>query len=71
MVQKIIKTGNSAAVTIPAGFLEALGLRVGDRAETEMDYRRGTIVFKFPNGRQLPLDKTVIKDRRRKKPTEP
>ena len=57
MTQKIIKTGNSAAVTIPVEFFDALGLRYGDRVEAKMDYRRGTVTFKFLNGRQLPLGK--------------
>lgn len=33
MVQKIIKIGSSAGVTIPKKQLDELGLRVGDEAE--------------------------------------
>ncbi|MEA2020270.1 MAG: AbrB/MazE/SpoVT family DNA-binding domain-containing protein [Patescibacteria group bacterium] len=56
MTQKIIKTGNSAAVTIPAEFLEALCLKIGDSAEAKVDFEQGTITYKFPDGRQLPLE---------------
>ncbi len=33
MAQKIIKVGTSAAVTIPKGVMENLGLQVGDQVE--------------------------------------
>jgi len=55
MAQKIIRTGNSAAVTIPSEFMEALNLKVGDRAVTKMNYGRGEITYRFPQMRQLPL----------------
>ena len=59
MTQKIIRTGNSAAVTIPAEFVAALSLRIGDQVEAKMDYKRGTITFKFLNGRQLVLGESA------------
>ncbi len=55
MTQKIIKTGNSAAVTIPVEIFDALCLRYGDPAEATLDSEAGTITYRFPNGRQLPL----------------
>ena len=55
MMQKIIKTGNSAAVTIPVEFFDALCLRYGDPAEAIIDSETGTITYRFPKGRQLPL----------------
>lgn len=55
MTQKIIRTGNSAAVTVPAEFVAALSLQVGDRVEVRMDYTKGIIVYQFPSSRQLPL----------------
>ena len=63
MAQKIIKTGNSAAVTIPAEFFDALGLKIGDWVEARMDYKKGTVTFKFPNSRQLPLGKGNVNSR--------
>ncbi len=33
MLQKVIRVGNSSAVTIPREFLEEVGLMVGDRIE--------------------------------------
>jgi len=53
MAEKIIKTGNSAAVTLPAKFMRDLNLKLGDLVEVEMDYAKGEITFRFPGARQL------------------
>lgn len=55
MTQKIIKTGNSAAVTIPSEVMQSLNLRIGDVARATMDFERGAITFIFPEVRQLRL----------------
>jgi len=55
MAEKIIKTGNSAAVTLPAKFVKNLGLKVGDPVEVKIDYVKGEITFRFPGARQLQL----------------
>lgn len=55
MAQKIIRTGHSAAVTIPADFMEALNLKIGDGAVAEPDKLAGKITYHFPTVRQLPL----------------
>ena len=54
-MQKIIRTGNSAAVTLPAEFIKILNLRIGDPVEVTINYVKGEIIFKFPSARQLPL----------------
>jgi len=58
MTQKVLKTGNSAAVTIPAEMLKALNLQVGDRAEAKMNFAEGSITYTFPEIRQLRLEET-------------
>jgi len=55
MAKKIIQTGNSAAVTLPADFIKVLNLRIGDPVEVSVDYVKGEITFNFPSARQLPL----------------
>jgi len=55
MAQKIIRTGNSAAVTLPSELMKILNLRVGDSVETTINYVKGEITFRFPSARQLPL----------------
>ncbi len=54
--QKIIKTGNSAAVTVPSEMLKSLNLQTGDRAEAKMNFAEGSITYIFPEIRQLRLD---------------
>ncbi len=56
--QKIIKTGNSAAVTIPSETLKALNLKIGDRAESKTNFSEGAITYTFPEIRQLRLDES-------------
>ncbi|MEK7611090.1 MAG: AbrB/MazE/SpoVT family DNA-binding domain-containing protein [Patescibacteria group bacterium] len=73
--QKIIKTGNSAALTIPAGFIKALNLKVGDQVLTQLDFYEGSITYKFVDIRQLrfdnPLERTslLVKDKKNGKNT--
>lgn len=55
-MQKIIRTGHSAALTVPAEFFNALNLRIGDHAEMTADYITGAITYKFQEVRQLRLD---------------
>jgi len=56
MGQKIIRTGNSSAVTLPADFIKVLNIRVGDPVEVKVNYVKGEITLRFPSARQLPLD---------------
>ena len=53
MAEKIIRTGNSAAVTLPAQFVKKLNLKIGDAVEVGVDYVKGEITFRFPDARQL------------------
>lgn len=44
MTQKVLKVGDSAAVTISKDLLRAFHLKVGDRVQVEHDQKRGAIV---------------------------
>ncbi len=55
MDRRIIRTGNSAAVTLPSEFMKTLNLRIGDPVEVTFNYIKGEITFRFPSARQLPL----------------
>lgn len=59
--QKILKTGHSAAVVVPAGFMRALSLKIGDRAEVKLSFEKGAITYRFPNSRQLRLKEPTKK----------
>jgi len=66
--QKIIRTGHSAAVTIPAQFLKEMGGKIGDMVAVRLDGRRGRIIYSFFRRRQLSLiDWKKIKNERKGK----
>lgn len=56
MGYKIIRTGNSVAVTLPSKLVKVLSLKAGDPVEIKVNYIRGEVVFRFPSARQLTLD---------------
>lgn len=64
---KIFKTGNSLAVTVPSHFVEALGLRPGDKVQVESWVEKGQVVYKFSGIRQLPLGEDLIFHPKRRK----
>ncbi len=55
MKQKILKTGNSLAVTIPAKFVRILGLKPGDTVEVKSNIAKGTLHSTFTGTGQLNL----------------
>jgi len=55
MRQKILKTGNSLAVTIPANFVKILGLKSGMEVGVKPDLSKGTLKCTFAGTGHLPL----------------
>lgn len=55
MEQKILKTGNSLAVSIPASFARVLGLQPGDIVHIKTDAVRGILTYTFHGSGQLTL----------------
>ncbi len=66
MAQKVIRTGNSVAVTLPAEFVKDLGIRVGDSVKVRIEQDRGKIIFAFVGAKQLPLDENFLHRSKRK-----
>ncbi|HUW24400.1 MAG TPA: AbrB/MazE/SpoVT family DNA-binding domain-containing protein [Patescibacteria group bacterium] len=67
MAQKVIKTGNSLAVTIPWEFVDLVGIRPGDEVELEIKTEKGEITYLFSGMKQLPLSENFLKTRRKAK----
>jgi bifunctional DNA-binding transcriptional regulator/antitoxin component of YhaV-PrlF toxin-antitoxin module len=65
--QKIIKTGNSLAVTIPSDFVHAVGIKAGQEVEIKVEPETGRVIYAFSGMKQLPLAQNFIKKRRQKK----
>lgn len=53
--QKINKSGNSLAVTIPAKLVKTLGLRSGGIVRAEVDRAKCQVTYTFISPGQLPL----------------
>ncbi len=62
--QKVIKTGNSLALTIPAKFVKDLGIRAGDSVKTIFEREKGRIIYIFSGIKQLPLSESFFQKRK-------
>ncbi|MDO8551249.1 MAG: AbrB/MazE/SpoVT family DNA-binding domain-containing protein [bacterium] len=65
MSQKVIRTGNSLAVTIPSQFVKDLGIRVGDPVKVSLERDKGKITFIFSGAKQLPLAESFLRQKKR------
>lgn len=64
--QKIIRTGNSLAVTIPARFVHMVGIKAGQEVRVKLDPATGQVVYTFSGSKQLPLSQNFIKKKRKR-----
>jgi antitoxin component of MazEF toxin-antitoxin module len=55
MKQKVIKAGNSLAVTIPSKFAKTIGIKLATDVEVELEPETGKMVLTFSGVRQLTL----------------
>jgi len=62
--QKIIKSGNSLAVTIPFEFVHTIGIKAGQQVEVIVKPETGEVIYRFSGTKQLPLAKNFVKRRR-------
>ena len=58
--QKIIKAGNSLAITLPSRLVKALGLRAGDPVTVHPSLDQNQINCHFDSPRQLSLTPPAI-----------
>lgn len=65
--QKIIRTGNSLAVTIPSEFVKTVGIKAGQIVQVKVEPETGKVTYTFSGSRQLPLASTLTKRRRAKR----
>lgn len=55
MKQKVIKAGNSTAVTVPASFVKMVGVKIGDLVEVVEKPESGEVTYRFSGAHQLKL----------------
>lgn len=60
MKQKVIKTGNSLAVTVPANFVKQIGVKPGQMVEVKVNVESGKIVYQFSGVRQLAINQDIV-----------
>lgn len=65
--QKIIRTGNSLAVTVPSDFVKTVGIKAGQIVQVKVEPETGKVTYTFSGSRQLPLASTLTKRRRAKR----
>ena len=65
--QKIIRTGNSLAVTIPSDFAKTIGVKSGQSVQVEVEVETGKVTYIFSGSRQLAFSPNFTKRRRAKK----
>jgi len=63
-LRKVIKTGNSLAITVPSGLIKDYGIKEGDPVIVKVNKSKSSITFVFSgHPRQLSLiDKAGAKD---------
>jgi len=66
MSQKILKTGNSLAVVVPADFVNNLGIKAGDDVKVFPKPQKGEILYKFSGYQQLMLAENFLKTKKKK-----
>lgn len=60
MAQKVIKVGNSAAITLSQSVLDALGVSVGDQVQLNVDQRTKRVFFDSkPAAKEMPVDEEL------------
>jgi len=64
MKQKIMKSGGSLVVTVPADFVKAIGVKIGDEVEVKAIPDKGKVIYKFRGVTQLPLPQNFLKKKR-------
>lgn len=69
-MQKVIRTGNSLAVTISASFVRSVGIRAGDNVKVKLEPDSGKAIYSFFGAKQLPLLEEKLLKRKRKKPRQ-
>lgn len=62
--QKIIKTGNSLAVTIPSEFAKMVGIKAGQDVVVKIEPETGQVTYTFTGTKQLLLSQNFIKKRK-------
>ena len=62
MIQKIIRIGNSAGITIPKEYLEAIRSKIGSKVQVKLDSDVGHIIVDVPQKTKKQATRPVAKE---------
>ena len=54
-----MRVGNSLGVTVPAKFVKAVGVKVGDQVKVKTKLDTGQIIYTFKGAKQLSLTNSL------------
>ena len=66
MPQRVFKTGNSLAVTIPSDFSRSMGVKPGDNVRVRLEESKGRIIYIFSGAKQLLLAENFLKTKKKR-----
>lgn len=69
MRQKVIRAGNSSAVTVPAEFIKTVGAKIGDTVDVETSPEKGKVTYTFSGVRQLAINSKLLRGKHTSKRT--
>lgn len=61
----VFRTGNSLAVTVPASFVQALGVKPGDKVLVKEEIERASVSYRFSGTQQMTLSQSFFKKSRK------
>lgn len=61
MTQKVIRAGNSTAVTVPRFFVKTVGVKIGDDVRVDTHPETGKVIYTFKGAHQLLLSSDLVK----------
>lgn len=63
MQKKVIRAGNSTAVTVPAEFVKSVGVKIGDMVDVRTAPEKGRVIYTFSGARQLTLEPRLFREK--------
>ena len=55
MKQTVYKSGSSLVVVVPSEFVDVIGVKTGDQVTVLVDYKSGSVRYRFSGAKQLTL----------------
>jgi antitoxin component of MazEF toxin-antitoxin module len=67
MKQRVMRVGNSLAVTVPADFIKGVGIKAGDTVEVKKRVAANEVIYQFSGNQQLLIASDILKQAKKPK----